>query len=318
MKVSKSDKLNLYRKMVLIRRTEEKLRDLFAQGAIPGFIHLSIGQEGVAAGVCSNLTAEDVIASTHRGHGHAIAKGIDLKRFMAEIFGRATGCCEGRGGSMHMADRETGILGSNGIVGAGLPIATGAAFACRYRGTDRVVAAFFGEGATGTGAFHEALNLASLWELPILYCCETNGWAEFTPTSIHVKTTDVVMRASAYGMEGRIVNGDDVMEVYQAAAESIGKIRKNGGPIFLEFKTHRWEGHFAGDPQKYRFKEDVAEARRHCPIERLKADLLNGASKNGVVEEIEKDVEREIDEAVRYAQNSPLPGPEDLAKHVYA
>lgn len=311
-------KKELFKTMLLIRRVEEKLKEIFAQGIIPGFIHLSIGQEAVAAGVCANLRQDDYIVSTHRGHGHALAKGANLKKFMAELYGKADGFCKGHGGSMHIASKEHGILGSNGIVGAGIPIAAGAAFACKYKEIDRVTVCFFGEGATGTGAFHEGLNMASLLDLPILFCCETNHWAEFTPTKIHVKVKDVAERAKAYAIPSQVVNGDDVLEVYNVAGEMIKKIRQGGGPFFLECKTHRWEGHFAGDPQKYRPPEDIDESRKNCPLERLKAHLLSTESVGeNFFKECEEEVKMQIDDAVKFAEGSPEPSPEGLLEKVY-
>ncbi len=316
--LSLGEMTDLYKRMLLIRYTEEKLKEKFTQGVIPGFIHLAIGQEGVAAGVCANLRTEDYIASTHRGHGHALAKRMDLNKFMAEIYGKINGFCKGRGGSMHLADWENGILGSNGIVGGGIPIATGVAYACKYKGTDQVVVSFFGEGATGTGAFHEALNLASVWSLPILYCCETNGWAEFSGRSVHMKIQSVVERAQAYDMERHIVDGDDVLAVYNIAEELIEKIRKGSGPIFLECKTHRWEGHYVGDPQSYRSPEELTRCKEYCPIERLEKKLLSsGDLSEGTLDNYKKEVKESLNQAVKYAEESPLPTPEDLTKDVY-
>lgn len=313
-----AEKINLYKTVLLIRRTEERLKDIFAQGLIPGFIHLSIGQEGVAAGVCLNLRKDDYILSTHRGHGHALAKGIELKRLMAELFGKTGGCCGGRSGSMHLADREIGLLGSNGIVGGGIPIAVGVAFACKYKGTDQVTVCFFGEGATSEGAFHEALNLASLWDLPVLFCCEANGWAEFTPSEVHFKLKNVADRAGAYGIEAKVVDGDNVLEVYTTARELVGKIRQGGGPVLLECKTHRWEGHFAGDPQRYRSPEELQEVKKYCPLERLKKDLLEKeAVPARELQKIEEIVAEQLAQAVKYAQDSPLPGEDELLRYVY-
>lgn len=314
-----AEKINLYKTMLLIRRTEERLKDIFAQGLIPGFIHLSIGQEGVAAGVCLNLRKDDYILSTHRGHGHALAKGIELKSLMTELFGKTGGCCGGRSGSMHLADREVGIMGSNGIVGGGIPIAVGVAFACKYKGSYQVTVCFFGEGATSEGAFHEALNLASLWNLPVLFCCEANGWAEFTPFEVHLKPKNVAERAAAYGIEAKIIDGDNVIEVYNTARGLVEKIRQGGGPILLECKTHRWEGHFAGDPQRYRSPEELQEIKKYCPLERLKNDLLESEKvSNQELKKIEESVAEQIDRAVKYAMDRSLPRDDELFRYVYS
>jgi pyruvate dehydrogenase E1 component alpha subunit len=316
--LTKEEMLDLYKKMVFIRRVEEKLKEEFLQGNIPGFLHVSIGQEAVAAGICSNLRNDDYILSTHRGHGHVLAKGADLKKFMAEIYGRKNGYCKGRSGSMHVTATECGVLGCNGIVGAGISIATGVAFANMYKGTDQITVSFFGEGATSTGSFHEALNMASLWGLPILYCCETNGWAEFSPLSTHMRIKDVAERAKAYAMEAVIVDGDDVLAVYRMTKELIERIRRGGGPVLLECKTHRWEGHFVGDPQRYRPADSLKECQEHCPIEKLKDHLLAlGLINEGIVEEIAEEIRKLVEEAVAFAKDSPLPAAEDLKEDVY-
>lgn len=316
--LSKEVLVDLLRTMILCRRAEEKLGEVFAQGQIPGFIHAGIGQEGVAAGVCRALNKDDFIGNTHRGHGQALAKGVDLKRFMAELFGKETGFCHGRSGSMHLADIEHGVLGAVGVVGGGIPIATGVAFGCQHRKTKRVVVCFFGEGATGTGAFHESVNLASVWNLPILYCCENNSWAEFTHRSIHMKISDVAERAKAYGIRGTIVDGDDVVAVYQEAKQLIEELRQGKGPILMECKTHRWHGHFEGDPQKYRPPEDIEACKQYCPIDRLKRRLLeSGVATEEDINGIYKEIDDRLAEAVAFARESPEPSPETLLRDVY-
>jgi len=311
--------LSMFSTMVKIRRVEERLLDIFAQGKIPGFIHVSIGQEAVPVGVCSALRPDDYISNTHRGHGQAIAKGADLKRFMAEIYGRIDGYCKGRAGSMHIASRELGIIGSNGVVAGGIPISLGTAFASMYKGNDRVTACFFGDGATNEGAFHESLNLAALWNLPMVFCCENNGWAEFTPQKVHTRLEDLSLRAASYGIPGVTVDGDDVLKVLEAAEKAVARARKGEGPTLLECKTHRWFGHFAGDAQKYRSPKEIEEVRKFDPVLKFRNLLLEMKVVTPKdVEEIEARVKAEIDEAVAFAENSPVSGREELLEGVYA
>lgn len=312
-------RLTLLSTMVRIRRVEERLSELFGQGKIPGFIHVSIGQEAVAAGVCSTLRAEDSVLTTHRGHGHAVAKGIDLKRFMAEIFGRRNGFCRGRAGSMHVADREVGVVGANGIVGGGLPIALGTALASQLRGEDTVTVCFFGDGASNEGTFHEALNIAALWGLPIVFCCENNGWAQFTPQARYMKVDSVARRAEGYGMPGVAVDGTDVRAVREAALEAVARARSGGGPTLLECRLQRWFGHYVGDAQKYRDPADLKAARAFDPIHVYASALVeaNVLGPDGLGE-IEARVKAEIDAAVAFAAGSPPAAPEDLLADVYA
>jgi TPP-dependent pyruvate/acetoin dehydrogenase alpha subunit len=311
--------LALLTSMVRIRRVEERLGALFTQGQIPGFIHVSIGQEAIAAGVCSVLGPDDSVLTTHRGHGHAVAKGIDLRRFMAEIYGRRNGFCKGRGGSMHVADREIGVVGANGIVGGGLPIALGTAFASQYRGEKSVTVCFFGDGASNEGTFHEALNIAALWSLPIVFCCENNAWAQFTPQSSYMKVESVAQRAAAYGMPGVTVDGNDVSRVRAAAREAVERARSGGGPTLLECKVRRWQGHYVGDAQKYRPPEDVKGARALDPIQAY-AEALVAARRLEPAElaVIEARVQADIDAAVAFAAASPAADPADLLDDVYA
>lgn len=317
--MKKDDLLRMYFLMLKIRRVEERLMDIFAQGKIPGFIHVSIGQEAVPVGVCSVLRPDDYISNTHRGHGQALAKGADLKKFMAELYGRRDGYCRGKAGSMHVACKELGIIGSNGVVGGGIPIALGTAFASQYQGNDRVTVCFFGDGATNEGAFHESINLAAVWNLPMVFCCENNRWAEFTPQKVHTKLEDLSRRAEAYGIPGVTVDGDDVLKVREAAEKAVAKARKGEGPTLLECKTHRWFGHFAGDSQKYRDPKEIEEVRKFDPILRFQNLLLEMKHLTlELVKKMEDQLRVEIEEAVAFAESSPVPGKEDILQDVYA
>jgi len=316
--MKKDDLLRMYSLMLKIRRVEERLMEIFAQGKIPGFIHVSIGQEAVPVGVCSVLRQDDYISNTHRGHGQALAKGADLKKFMAELFGRRDGYCKGKAGSMHVACKELGIIGSNGVVGGGIPISLGTAFASQYLASDRVTVCFFGDGATNEGTFHESLNLAAVWNLPMVFCCENNRWAEFTPQKIHTKLEDLSRRAEAYGFPGVTVDGDEVLKVREAAEKAVGRARKGEGPTLLECKTHRWFGHFAGDSQKYRDPKEIEDVRKFDPILRFQNLLLEMKHLTPeLVKKMEDQLRAEIDEAVAFAESSPVPGKEDLLQDVY-
>ncbi len=301
---------------MLIRRAEEELSRLFADGEIPGFIHLSIGQEAVAAGVGAALGTGDTVASTHRGHGHALAKGMSPESLFLEIMGKDEGICRGRGGSMHVADMSVGMLGANGIVGAGLAIALGSAFAHQVRDSGNLAVAFFGDGAMAEGALHETLNLAALWKLPLLFVCENNGWAEFTPSSRQVaaKLSDL---AAAFNVPATQIDGSDVEAVAKTARHLVGAIRKGGGPRVLECATHRWRGHYEGDPQKYRDADEIADLDRHDPIARC-ADRLTalgvGESERAAVGEA---VEHRIAAAVERARRGAEPRFEGLGDCVY-
>lgn len=304
--------------MAKARAFEEKAMELFTQGHIPGFIHVGIGQEAIAAGVCANLRQQDKISITHRGHSQVVAKGIDLKRAMAELFGREDGFCRGKAGSMHLADKDVGVIGATGIVGAGIPIATGVAFASQYRGLDEVTVCFFGDGASNQGTFHESLNMAALWQLPIVYCCENNSWGQFTPQKMVTRVIDVATKATAYGMPGITVDGDDVLAVFEAAQEVIERARKGDGPTLLECKTHRWYGHYVGDPQKYRSAEELEECRKFDPITKFETRLIEGKVLTPKeVEEIRGRVQAEIEEAVKFAEASPWPRAEEALEGVY-
>lgn len=297
---------DLYRAQLRIRRFEETVSELFAAGRLPGFVHLSLGQEAVAAGACAALRPDDVIASTHRGHGHCIAKGGEVRRMMAELFGGRDGYCAGLGGSMHIADLERGILGANGIVGAGMLIATGAAFSFQTQGLDRVALAFFGDGATSEGAFHEGLNLAALWRLPIVYLCEDNGFAELTPTAVHAAGPGVAARASAYGMVAEEVDGVDALAVWDVVGRAVARCRAGEGPVLVVARTNRWHGHFEGDSQRYRDRAELAAARAADPVARLGARLMEeGWADQAWLDAVAASVEEELDAAVAFAEQSP-------------
>lgn len=311
--------LELYRMMVKIRRFETLTGELFAAGKIPGFIHLSIGQEASSVGVCSTLRPDDYITTTHRGHGHVIAKGGDVKRMFAELMGRITGYCKGKGGSMHIADFSLGILGANGVVAGGFPIIVGAGLSIKLRGTDQVAVCFFGDGASNRGPFHEALNMASIWKLPILFVCENNQFA--STTSVHYSTSvkSVAERSIAYGIPGRSVDGNDILEVREAALEAVERARKGGGPTLLENRTYRLRGHFEGDPQRYRTKEEVEKYLEKDPIRRFQEFLRNKKVLNEETDrKIWETIDSELNEAIRFAEESPYPQPMDALRDLYS
>ena len=303
--------LNLYETMVRIRVFEQRAERLFLDKKIPGFIHLYVGQEAIAAGVISQLRADDYLTSTHRGHGHMLAKGADSSRMMAELFGKATGYCKGKGGSMHIMDFSLGVLGANGEVAGGIPIAAGAGMAIRLvKKTDQIVACFFGDGASNRGAFHEGLNWAAVYRLPIVFVVEHNCYASTMPTSESTSVKDISTRASSYGLEGLCVDGNDVLQVYRAARTAIQKARRGDGPTLIEAKTYRLKGHFVGDPQKYRDPQDVEVRWRDEPIGRFERYLaeqqvLSGEERRAVWVRYEA----EMDEAIRFAEDSPYPQP---------
>ena len=316
--LEKEQMLGMYRTMLKIRRFEEKVVDLFSEGLIPGFVHLYIGEEAVAVGVCANLSRDDYIASTHRGHGHCIAKGADLKRMMAELFGRETGYCKGLGGSMHIADLSLGILGATGIVGAGIPIAVGAALAARLKGKNSVSVAFFGDGANNQGIFHESLNLASIWKLPVIFVCENNQYGVSFHMSKSTSVNNIADRAVAYSIRGVVVDGNDVLAVYEAARDLVKRAREGQGPALLECKTYRIRGHFEGDPQSYRTREEVERWKEKDPVRRLRARLTEMNLMTDKEEErIEADLQRELAEAVEFAKRSPVLSAEKLTDYVF-
>lgn len=308
----------IYRIMVKIRRFDETIIQLYADGEIPGFMHLYIGEEAIAAGICAALRKSDYITSTHRGHGHCIAKGGRLDYMMAELFGRKTGYCKGKGGSMHIADLDIGILGANGIVGGGIPIAVGAGVGIQYKNDNDVVVCFFGDGATNGGLFHEACNLASAWDLPVIFVCENNQYAQTTPQTEHQKIHDVAERALAYNMKSVIIDGNDVIKVYETSLEAVKKAREGGGPTFIECKTYRWRGHWEGDPQPYRTQDEVEEWKLKCPLIRFRKYLIeNKVERKQDLERVDKEIEDELQKAIEFARISPFPDPREALEDVY-
>jgi pyruvate dehydrogenase E1 component alpha subunit len=317
--LSKDKLVEMYKQMLEIRFFEEKVFDLYAQNLVPGTIHLYLGEEAVAVGVCSLLRKDDYITSTHRGHGHCIAKGAELKRTMAEILGKKTGYCKGKGGSMHIADFKIGMLGATAVVGAGLPIAVGAGLSAKLRKTDQVVACFFGEGASNQGTFHESINMASIWKLPVIFVCENNLYAMGTRQSRVMAIENVADRAVAYGIPGVVVDGNDVLAVYEATEKAVERARKGEGPTLIECKTYRHKGHSRVDPAKYRPKEEVEEWLAKDPIKCFKEKLLQtNTLTESEIQQIEKEVSDEIEEAVKFAMESPYPAPEEALEDIYA
>lgn len=319
MKLERDSLLKLYRTMLTIRLFEERVQELFLAGEIPGFVHLYLGEEAVATGVCAALTEQDYITSTHRGHGHTIAKGARLDRMMAELFGRRTGYCKGKGGSMHIADFSIGMLGANGVVGGGFTLATGAALSAQIRKTDQVAVCFFGDGASNRGTFHEALNMASVWKLPVIFVCENNQWASTTPIKSSTSVENIAERAVGYGMKGVMVDGNNVLEVYEAAREAVDRARHGGGPTLLEAKTYRIAGHFVGDPERYRTREEVARMQARCPLRGFEGWLKqNKKASEGDLEALRRQVEAELEQAVTFARESPFPAPEEAMEDLFA
>jgi len=312
---AKGDLLEMLREMLLIRRFEEKVEERFRAGELPGFLHVTIGEEACAVGVCRALEDGDVIASTHRAHGHTLAKGTHPNELMAELYGKKEGCSHGYGGSMHLYDVERGNLGANAVVGGGLPGIVGAALAFKLRGEDRVALAFFGDGATNIGTFHESLNLAQLWGVPAVFVCENNHWAESTPASQHLPIEDLEQRAVAYGMASAKVDGQDVEAVCAATAQALEHARSGRGPFFLLCETYRLVGHYVGDPQVYRPKDELPRLREtEDPIDKLRERL--GLS-DDEVEEVDREVTQIVEDSVEFAKNGTDPRPEDALKNVY-
>ncbi|QEC50738.1 thiamine pyrophosphate-dependent dehydrogenase E1 component subunit alpha [Baekduia soli] len=293
--------------MRLSRRFEETVHEQFHEGNVPGPLHLSIGQEAVAVGAISPLRVSDAVLSTHRGHHHCLAKGAKADRLMAELLGREPGYSRGRGGSMHVAIPDIGLLGTNGIVGAGIPIATGAAYGMQAQGRDDVTVCFFGEGATGTGAFGESLNIAALWKLPLVFICENNQYVELTPQSVHV-AGEIHRRGESFGMPGVKVDGNDIDEVLAAVGDAVARARAGEGPTMIEAVTYRWFGHYAGDKAAYRESDEVEQWRAKDPLVRSRAKL-----DAAVADELDASAEAEIQAALEFALNSPITGPDSLA-----
>lgn len=314
---SSTELLRLYTDMRLIREVEQRLSLLFGDGEIPGFIHLSIGQEAVAVGVAGALRPDDTLASNHRGHGHAIAKGLDLARFFLEIMGRREGYCGGRGGSMHVADMSVGMLGANGIVGAGLPIAVGSALAHQLRKTGAIACVFFGDGALAEGVLHESFNMAALWKLPILFVCENNGWSEFSPAARQLATEPTKL-AETFKIAAERVDGNDVLAVRAAAVSAIEAVRAGGGPRLIECTTTRVRGHFEGDPQKYRDPGEFDEIGRKDPLTRA-ADALRALGvTQGEIAAVDEGACRRVDQAVAAARAGTAPEPAAALADVYS
>lgn len=311
--------IQMLRTMLLIRAFEEKADELFALGRVHGTMHLSMGQEAVAAGVCAALQPDDYILSTHRGHGHCLAKGADVRLMMTEFLGKETGYCRGRGGSMHIADVRSGNLGANGIVAGGLPIATGVGLSIQMRRSGQVCVAFFGDGAANEGAFHEALNLASIWNLSVVFVCENNQYAMSMPAQRSMKVARISDRAAAYAIPGVTVDGMDVLAVYQAAADAVARVRSGGGPALVECVTYRYKGHSKSDRQRYRTRDEVEAWRQHDPILRLRAQLIDdGALTAAAADQMAAEADAAIEDAVRFAEESPEPDPATLLEGVYA
>lgn len=317
--ISREEALDVYQQLRTIRSFEEKLDALVKAGRLPGFLHLYVGQEAVAVGVCAHLGERDVVNSTHRGHGHCIAKGVDLKGMMAELFGRKTGICKGKGGSMHIADVDLGMLGANGIVGAGIPLTVGAALTADVKQTGGVAIGFFGDGATNQGQFHEALNLAGAWNLPAVFVLENNGYGEATPMEFATAVKDLSVRAASYGMNSIVADGMDFFDVFEKAGQAIQTARDGGGPTLLECKTYRFLGHFVGDPIGYRSEEEEQDWKTNRdPL----ATFLTKARERGLVSDeqiarIDAQVTAEIDEAVAAAEEAPFPEATDVLTDVY-
>lgn len=320
MELSRETLIDIHRRMVRIRHFEEEAGKLMESGKVPGALHLYVGEEAVAAGVMVHLRDNDQITSTHRGHGHLVAKGGDLKKMYAELFGRSTGYCKGKGGSMHISDLDLGMLGANGIVGAGPPIAVGAAFSNKYRGTDNVTCCFFGDGASNEGTFHEAANMAALYKLPVVFVCENNGFGEFTRQERHQAVHDIADRAAGYGMPGVVADGMDAVAVYEAAGEAIARARSGAGPTLLEFKTYRFFDHVGvrGMGVIYREDSEVLEWRERDPITLFEARLSEeGILSPEAAAAVHEATLAEIAEAIAFAESSPFPEAGVLMDDVY-
>jgi TPP-dependent pyruvate/acetoin dehydrogenase alpha subunit len=312
-------KLAMYRRMLLCRMFEDQVNALFLQGRMPGTIHQAQGQEACAVGVCEALQKGDMLTSTHRPHEHAVARGIPVKSLMAELFARSTGCCHGKGGSMHLGDADLGMLPAIAIVGGGIPLATGYALSFKYLKKPNIAACFFGDGAVNEGIFHETLNMAAIWDLPVIFICENNKYGASTLIHTVMKVQTVSERAAAYGIPGQTVDGNDVEAVYAATLEAADRARAGEGPALLELETYRFAGHSRSDPGHYRPKEEVAEWRTKDPITRFEAKYLaRGLLTEQIIASYKVGVEQELNEAVAFAETSPSPLPEECLKGVFA
>jgi len=317
--LSKERILKMYQDMLKIRYFENEITNVYSKGLMPGLAHLYIGEEAVAVGVCANLSKRDFAVSTHRGHGHLIAQGADLKKMMAEVLGKETGYCKGKGGSMHIMDVSKGILGANGIVGAGIPIATGSAYSAKARGTGQVTISFFGDAASNQGTFHESINMAAAWKLPVVYVCENNLYGISVDIRKVTNTKDLATKALAYGIPGIIVDGNDVLEVYKVTQEAVERARKGKGPSLIECKTYRWKGHHVGDPGRvYRLEKETEGWKERCPIKTFRERLI----KEKIFSEeeldlIEKDTKEMIKEAADFAIQSPYPNENEVYEDLF-
>jgi len=318
MELNRDRLLDMYWKMLLIRHFEGEVVRLFYEGRIRGSTHVYLGQEAIAVGACAALEDKDLITSTHRGHGHCIAKGGDPKKMMAELLGRSTGYCKGKGGSMHIADFSQGMLGANGVVGGSIPIAVGAALASQYTKAGQVVLCFFGDGALNQGSFHESANLAAIWKLPVVFICENNLYALSTRVDYAFAIGDLSQRALAYGFPGVSVDGNDVLAVYEVVSKAVQRARSGEGPTLVVANSYRWEGHMVGDPMVYRSKEEVEEWKKRDPLARFERHLLSqGVLDESKIKEMEGEAERVIKEAVEFALQSPEPSLETLYEDLY-
>jgi pyruvate dehydrogenase E1 component alpha subunit len=315
---SEAQMLNLYRTMILIRRFEETVNELYMQGKIPSTLHLYIGQEAVATGVSANLRQDDYVLSTHRPHGHSLSKGVSPRVIMAELFGKATGACKGKGGSMHVGDMSVGVLPAIAIVGGNAPIAAGVALAFKMQKSGRIAVSYFGEGATNEGVWHESLNAAAIWNLPVLFVCENNLYSASTPFKTVFKIENIAQRAGAYGMPGIVVDGNDVLAVYQVAKEAVDRARSGNGPTLIECMTYRLCGHSRSDPRTYRTREEEDVWKLKDPLPNFRQYLLSNHNANeDQIKVIEQEVERSIQDAIEYAEASPVPRPEDVYTDVF-
>jgi pyruvate dehydrogenase E1 component alpha subunit len=318
MELDKEKLLWAYERMRLIREFEERLHTDFAAGKIPGFVHLYAGEEAVATGLCAHLRDDDFLTSTHRGHGHCIAKGVDIRSMMAEIYGKATGACKGKGGSMHIADVDKGMLGANGIVGGGPPLACGAGLTAKINGTDQVSVCFFGDGASNQGTTFEGLNLAGVWKLPVVFVCENNGYAETTSPKYSVSGQDIAARARGFGMPSVAINGLDFFAIYEAAGEAVARARRGDGPTFIEAQTYRYYGHFEGDTIKYRNREEEEHYRSLDCLERFRKTAIDQELlTQDELDAIDRKAREAIEDAARFAEESPMPEPMEVLTDVY-
>jgi pyruvate dehydrogenase E1 component alpha subunit len=319
MAIEKEKLIWMYKTMARHREFEQRVQKEFAAGNIPGFVHLSQGQEACAAGTMAVLRADDYIATTHRGHGHLIAKGGNMNKMLAELYGRKTGIMKGKGGSMHFTDMDVGDLGASGILGITVVIATGGAISIKLRGTDQVAVCFIGDGTLNTGSFHEGLNMASAMKLPLVVICENNMYAETTSPYDATNLTELTDRAAGYNIPGVAVDGNDVLAVYEAVGEAVAKARRGEGPTFIEAKTCRWRGHYEGDPQDYRTEEEIEECMKKDPIPRFREKLIKmGVLTEKEANKIYQEALEEVDKAVKFAEESPFPDPEEVLTDVYA